>query len=229
MRIVLLIALAGSISAAPIVNLFNTGQVDSNGVDGNWTVNGTQAFVTDQSRYPFPLWNKSSDASWISPQADYDGRSDASDTTFLFSTTFTLPARFRSASILMRVASDNALQDVTLNGVSVGYPTAMMILFGNSVPTKVIGDGTGFTAGLGPTLSVSAGLQPGLNTLNFFVRNSATTADNVGNPSGLMAAFTSDVIEAPEPASFALIGGGLALLALLSAGRRRILETKTQD
>jgi hypothetical protein len=147
--------------------------------------------------------------------------SDARDTTFIFSTTFNLPAHFHSASILMQAASDNALQDVTLNGVSLGYPTAMMVLFGNNVPTSVIAEGTGFTAGLGPTLSISAGLRPGLNTLNFLVRNSATTADNVGNPSGLMVAFTSDVIETPEPASLALFGGGLALLALLSGHRRR--------
>ena len=221
MRALLLIALStGLLSAAPIVNLFNTGQVDSNGVDGNWTVNGRQAFVTDQSRYPFPLWNKSSAASWISPQSNYDGVSDAADTTFIFSTTFNLPAHFKAASILMQVATDNGLQDVQLNGISLGYVPSPMILFGNNAPTSVIADGTGFAAGLGPNMTIATRFQPGPNTLSFYVRNSATTADNMGNPSGVMVAFTSDVVESPEPASFVLFAGGLALIGLLSARQR---------
>ena len=54
MRIVLLIALAaGSISAAPIANLFNTGHSGPDGADQNWMVDGGKAFVTDESATHF--------------------------------------------------------------------------------------------------------------------------------------------------------------------------------
>ena len=225
MRIVVLIALsAGSIAAAPITDLFNTGHSGLDGADQHWTVNGERAFVTDQSRYPFPLWNKSSTANWISPQSNYDGVSDANDTTFIFSTSFNLPATFDSASIQMQVATDNALQDVTLNGASLGYLTSMVVLFGNNLPTSVIAGGTGFTAGLGSSMNIASGFQPGPNTLSFYVRNSATTADNVGNPSCLMVVFTSDVVESPEPASLGLFAGGLALIGLLKARLRNMIR-----
>ena len=224
MRIVVMIALAaGSVMAAPIANLFSTGQNSIGGIDDSWTINGGEAFVTDQSRYPFPLWGRSSDASWISPQPEYDGVSDPADTTFKFSTTFDLPSNFESASILMRIGSDNGLQAIQLNGTPLAYLVAMTVLFGNRVPTAVITDGTGFTRGVGPLMRIANGFRPGLNTLDFYVRNSATTTDNVGNPSGLMVAFTSDVdvIENPEPCSLGLFGVGLALIGLLSRGIKK--------
>ena len=55
----------------------------------------------------------------------------------------------------------------------------------------------------------------------FFGSNSATTTDNIGNPSGLIVAFTSDVIHAPEPASLGLLGAGLALIGLFSVRQRK--------
>jgi hypothetical protein len=213
----MMIALAAaSVVAAPIVDLFSTGQNRVSGIDESWTINGGQAFVTDQSLYPFPLWGKSSAASWISPQPEYNGVSDSADTTFKFSTTFNLPSTFESASILMQIGSDNGLQDVQLNGTSLGYLVAMTVLAGNSSPTAVIPDGTGFTHGLGPSMSITNGFRPGLNTLDFYVRNSATNTDNLSNPSGLMVAFTGDVIHSPEPASLGLLGAGLALIGLFS-------------
>ena len=222
MRIIMMVALAaGSMLAAPIVDLFSTGQNDIGGIDERWKINGGQAFVTDQSLYPFPLWGKSSSASWISPQPEYDGSSDPADTTFKFSTTFNLPSNFESASILMQIGSDNGLQDVQLNGISLRYLVAMTILAGNSFSTAVITDGTGFTRGVGPSMSITHGFRPGLNTLDFLVRNSATTTDNIGNPSGLIVAFTSDVIHAPEPASLGLLGAGLALIGLFSVRQRK--------
>ena len=97
----------------------------------------------------------------------------------------------------------------------------MTILAGNSFSTAVITDGTGFTRGVGPSMSITHGFRPGLNTLDFLVRNSATTTDNIGNPSGLIVAFTSDVIHAPEPASLGLLGAGLALIGLFSVRQRK--------
>lgn len=224
MRIIVMIALAaGSVVAAPIANLYSTGQNSIDGLDERWTVNGGPAFVTNPSHYPFPLWKKTSVANWISPQADYDSLSDAPDTTFIFSTTFNMPAHFSSASVLMLVAADNALQDVQLNGISLEYLAAMTVLPGNTFPTRIIAAGGGFITGFGPSMNIASGLRPGLNTLDFYVRNSATTTDNAGNPSGLMVAFTSDVddIHAPEPASLGLLGAGLALIGLLSRRQQK--------
>jgi hypothetical protein len=228
MRIILLTVLAASlVVAAPIVNLFNTGQNGIDGIDERWTVNGGPAFVTNPSRYPFPLWKKTSVASWISPQADYDSSSDAPDTTFIFSTTFNMPAHFSSVSVLMLVAADNALQDVQLNGISLEYLAAMTVLPGNTFPTRIIADSGRFITGFGPSMNIASGLRSGLNKLDFVVRNSATDADNSGNPSGLMVAFTSniDITDAPEPASFVLLGVGLTFIGLLSRQREKIKNT----
>jgi hypothetical protein len=46
----------------------------------------------------------------------------------------------------------------------------------------------------------------------------------VGNPSGLMVVFTSDVVESPEPASLGLFAGGLALIGLLKVRLRNMIR-----
>jgi hypothetical protein len=186
--------------------------------------------VTNPAQYPFPNWAASADAGWISPQADYTANSDNANTSFTFATFFTLPADFLSASIVMRLATDNALQDVRLNGVSIDFAKTAVVLPGNATPTNVILEGTGFSTGLGAPLSIVSGFQPGQNTLEFYVRNSATDVDNHGNPTGMIGAFNGEVtapggseIDSPEPASLVLFAIGLAAFGSLAA-RRRLSE-----
>jgi hypothetical protein len=221
MRVALLITLAsGLLSAAPIGDLYNTGIGGLDGVDLHWKIDGNKAYVTDTTRYPFPLWhNDTPNAGWVSPSEDYTTTSDPADTTFVFATVFTLPSHFHSAYILMQLATDNALLDVKLNGQSINWPQSDVVLPGNSAPTGVILDGTGFSFGLGDPIGITSGFLPGQNSLEFHVRNSVTTLTNEGNPAGMIASFTSDV-STPEPASFALLGIGLAFLGSAAAMRR---------
>ena len=59
--------------------------------------------------------------------------------------------------------------------------------------------------------SISSGLQPGINTLDFLVNND-------DGPIGLRVEMRGTASQAPQPASFALLGLGIAGLAL----RRRV-------
>jgi hypothetical protein len=120
----------------------------------------------------------------------------------------------------MQIATDNGLEDVRLNGISVNFPRADVVLPGNSTPTSVIPEGTGFSSGLGEPIGIMSGFLPGQNSLEIYVRNSVTTPNNDGNPAGLIAAFTSDV-STPEPASFVLLGIGLTFLGSAAAVRQR--------
>jgi hypothetical protein len=220
---------ACSLPATPIGDLFNTGQGVSNGTDLNWRVDGRPAFVTDQSRFPFPYWVPNASSAWISPQAEYSAATDERNRTYVFSTRFNLPDGFAAAYIAMRLATDNALVDVRLNGGSVPLSRSTMVLPGNTEPMSVIAQGTGFSAGLGPTLEITGGFLPGENILELHVRNSATGDRNESNPTGLVAGFTSDVqappadpVATPEPGTLVLVGAGLALAGGAAARKRSI-------
>jgi hypothetical protein len=224
-RTALLITLVSSLlPAAPISDLFNTGATGVDQTDLHWTVDGKQAYVTPTSQFPFPAWQVGTDAGWVSPQADYTASSDDADTTFIFATVFNLPAQFQSAYIIMQVATDNALEDVKLNGVSLNIAKSNVDLNRQSISAIV--EGTGFSSGLGAPLSVLSGFRPGENKLEFHVRNSATNVLNEGNPTGMIAAFNSDVTrgnsdvsDSPEPASLVFFCLGLAFFGLVAAIR----------
>jgi hypothetical protein len=148
---------------------------------------------------------------------------------FTFATTFTLPADFVTATIAMRVATDNGLVDVRLNGASLGLLTVMQTLPGNTTATAVIAEGTGFDAGLGEALAVdhTRGMKAGLNRLEFQVRNSRTNDANDGNPTGLNAVFSSDYtaggadpVHTPEPSTIGLLGVGLTAFIAVATRRR---------
>ncbi|MCI0578792.1 MAG: hypothetical protein L0332_15715 [Chloroflexi bacterium] len=162
------------LDAAPTPTLYSTG-LDANRVplsdgtvDPHWTISATPAGPTTASAYvtknSYPVgaaWIANSDMSrWISPQTN-EATGDAPG-NYTYHTSFDLtgfdPATVR---ITARVAVDNVLEDVKLNGQSLGLTA------------------TGFAAFT--LLSINSGFVANVNTLEFVVCNEGTTT----NPSGL--------------------------------------------
>lgn len=222
-RIALALLVAALLFAAPsafgssISDLYNTGTGTPGALDSHWTVNGGPAYVTKTGVFPFPYWfSDTATSDWISPHANYDpNKSDPADRTYEFTTTFTLPNTFTGAWISFLAATDNALVDVRLNGTTVGFPTTPTFLPGDSFTTNIIPQGSGFSLGGLSPLSISSGFRPGENNLAFFVGNSATGRENIGNPTGLNVAFESSVTQNPEPLTLVLLGSGLVGMGLL--------------
>lgn len=190
------LVLAALPAAAATIPISNTGLFPSTSIDTNWTVNGGTAFVTDQTGFPFPPWLAPGGASeWISPQASYTSGQTDPGGPFIYTTSFDLSGLVPStASITFLVAVDNLLTDVLINGASTGHSHASFLAFS------------------GP-LVISGGFVAGVNTLDFVTSNVPSGGQN---PSGLRVAFTSATADAavPEPASIALFGMGVALLAI---------------
>jgi hypothetical protein len=205
------VAAAGSSTVDISYLLNNTGAQGTSAFglpDEHWTVDGGTAYVTDLSggQFPLPYWlavNAGDPSAWISPSPAYpDYGSDAEDTTFDFQTTFDLtgyaPA---STSIFFRYTDDNELTAVMINGTPV-----------------IFASGAGMQAWSGYTRISGDGLfNSGLNTLDFFVYNSAGT---LGNPTGLRVELSGEVV--PEPGSLALIGSGILLFGGLL--RRKLVR-----
>lgn len=128
---------------------------------------------------------------WILTRSNAGVSGDFSDMNgrFVFTTTFTAPAGTSGGEILGRVAADNQVQAILLNGVDSGFAGGPMSSPSNGFP---------FTP-----FSVTGGFQPGLNTLSFVVWNQPQTG---GNPVGLNVNLQSAVVHTPEPATLAVVG-----------------------
>ena len=179
------------------ITIANTGQAAPTAADPSWLVNGSTAFVTDQSGFPFPIWLAPGGASdWISPQPSYTSGQSDSPGVYDYSTTFDLTGLDPStASLTFLVAVDDSLTDVLINGASTGLTHDSLSSFSSP-------------------LAINAGFIAGLNNIVFRVSN---TAGPPLNPSGLRVEFTSataDEVAVPEPTSIALFGMGIALLAV---------------
>lgn len=187
--------------AAATIDVHNTGGAAQGSVDPYWLVNSSAVYVTlDGGGTYFPLsgaWVPNTIvSSWISPQADYSANGADAPGTYVYTTAFDLTGLDpNTASIDFRVAADNSLTDVLVNGSSTGITYGSFGVFSG-------------------TFNVSTGFIGGTNTLAFVTTNSAGTTKN---PSGLRVEFTSATADpasaaVPEPASIGLLGLGMVLL-----------------
>jgi hypothetical protein len=195
--------------AVPILDLFNTG-VDASGnllIGSDGTLDPHYDVISgpgigapvDAVTFKHPAYFADGPNSrWISSDA---GGSQGNG-TFVFQTTFTLPALFDPAATFIQVscATDNFMAGATLNGSGVG------------------GACTGF-GGFASPFNITSGFQAGTNTLQFSVGDS-------GPPMAFRAEYVSNTRVlpgpgpgVPEPASVLLLGFGLAAMRL-HKGRR---------
>jgi hypothetical protein len=193
--------------------LYNTGLAAEGQPDPNYSLTGNPnplaAYVVFSDGFPFydqwaHYWfDNTAASSWIAPQADYRGfGSDPPDASYIFFTTFVLPAGYNPATAMItgRWSTDNLGVSITLNATNTG----------NSInsPYSYLG---------WQDFSITGGFITGVNTLYFEVYN----AFGPVNPAGLRVEFLeSDMQELiPEPGTFALLGVGLLGLVLV---RRRM-------
>jgi hypothetical protein len=187
--------LAPSSVDAAAINVFGTG-VDASGVglaegsaDPHYLVNGGTAYIAVNDGPPFDRWvANTSTSKWIQPTSPTLDNQPVG--TYRYVTSFDLtgldPA---SAQLTLRVAFDNVLDDILINGVSTGITSSQDL------------DWT-------PYFSITQGFVPGTNTLEFDV-------DNIGsspNPTGFRTEI-SGTASVPEPSSLALVAAaGIGLL-----------------
>ncbi|BCS31923.1 hypothetical protein TBR22_A11260 [Luteitalea sp. TBR-22] len=218
MRITLAGALAGVLMlagqaayAAPITTLFNTGMAADRSLladgtlgDPHYTLTtvpltstSTIRVITEASGYPIgPYMGDNLQSRWIGPNntPDVDGPAG----TYVYRTTFSLAGlNHATASISGLWATDNEGLNIYLNGQARNFQSASYGFFSPFV--------------------LNSGFLPGLNTIEFHVNNG-------GGPTALRVQMngTADPIRdpdpdpdpAPEPATLAILGAGLAGVAL---------------
>ncbi|MTV36176.1 PEP-CTERM sorting domain-containing protein [Duganella radicis] len=200
---VLALTAFGSVHAATITGLKNTGLGASGNADSNYTLSSAVSstpVITYDSQWPIGPWLANDGTSkWITPTASQSESFDAwSAGIYTYSLSFDLTGfNAASASFSGRMAADNAVV-VKLNN-------------------SVIGSGSGFTDWT--SFSANSGFVPGANKLDFVVTN---WAQNGGNPTGLRVEFGSSSIAAvPEPETYAMLLGGLVMVGAFARRRKQ--------
>jgi len=204
----LAISAFSSAHAADINGLVNTG-VGANGTaDSHYTlsaassdtaISNTAPVITYDNQWPISPWMANDSISkWITPTASQAQSFDAwSAGTYTYSLSFDLGGyKADTASFSARVAADNSVV-VVLNNQTI-YSAA------------------GFTGW--SSFTANGGFIDGVNKLDFVVTN---WAQNGGNPTGLRVEFNnSTVMPVPEPETYAMMLGGLALVGAIARRRK---------
>jgi hypothetical protein len=217
-RIILLIGAcltmtSGALFATTILGVCGTGFTNGScgtlaadgATDGNFILTtaaeaaGPSALVVSQTGFPIGSHNWMADSSlgkWIGPHSP-----EANDApgTYTYTETFDLSAYILSTVVLTGgFASDNSAV-VSLNG------------------SGTLATSPGFTSLT--SFTISTGFVAGLNTIQFVVTNASGTTNN---PTGLIVNLSGAGTQiAPEPASLAFVGFGLATFGFLSQRRHR--------
>lgn len=198
-------AAVGSVQAATIDTLFNTG-VDASGnlltsgSDPHYTLtkdgSTVDTMILSGTSFPLTHWlnDPSSASAWIKPA---DNRYDDEPGTYTFTTTFDLTGLdHNTANISGKWSTDNRGVDILLNGTSLGLTA------------------DGFRDWY--EFVIDSGFVAGINTLQFIVEN---YDDSGNNPTGLRVDMTGNAAVVPVPAAVWLFGSGL--LGLVGYSRRK--------
>jgi hypothetical protein len=173
-------------------------------------ITGGAAYVV-QPGYPIPPWYipAGTGAQWISIDAS-GGNPAAPGGEYIYRITFNLPASaVPSAKITGQWTTDNAGNDIQINGASTGQEIAY-------------GD-PGKYSFLNPhPFSVLSGFKEGNNTLDFLVYNGNDTVQDTAGPTGLYVQATLTAV--PEPGTYIAGLGALALVGLINSRRSRVIR-----
>lgn len=204
----LALASISSTYAATINGLVNTGVGSSGSADTHYALsNGSSEstpIITHDGAWPVDgTWvpNTPGVSRWITPTGTQSESLDpVVDGIYTYSLNFSLTGyNTASAWFDARVASDNSVV-VKLNGTEIYHAT-------------------GYASWHDFSVASNSGLFANQNTLEFIVTNDALS---YGNPSGLRVEFlNSNVAAVPEPASYGMLLGGLALMGVLARRRKQ--------
>lgn len=205
----LVLASLTSAYAASINGLNNTGLGASGTLDTNYALtvtagttvlSNTEPYITSASVWPVgAAWLQNSATSkWVTPTINQGDSFDAgSNGVYTYTLNFDLTGYLASSAMFTgRVASDNAVT-IKLNNNN-------------------LGSSSGFSSW--SSLSANSGFVSGWNTLEFVVTNWQQSG---GNPTGLRVEFLdSNVAPIPEPGTYAMLLGGLALMSVVARRRQ---------
>jgi hypothetical protein len=193
-----------SAHADTIGGLYNTG-LGQGATDTHYSLSSdvsTTAYISTESAWPINdgTWLHNSEISkWITPTIDQGQSLDPSvNGVYTYTLSFDLTGyNASSASFSGHFAADNSVL-IKLNG------------------TEIAG-GVGFSSW--HDFSASSGFAAGQNTLEFIVTNDHQGS---GNPTGLRVEFgQSSVSAVPEPATYGMLLGGLALVGAVARRRKQ--------
>jgi hypothetical protein len=181
---------------------------------------GSSAPVSTVGDFPGAWVADNSTSEWISPRTNETGNSDPDSavTPYVYTETFIIPATINASTVVITGGwSVDNYGSILVNGnaVTLGQSGALGSgttgAFGIVTPFTLDGSGTG--SANAPSLHV------GSNTLTFDVFNNANGTPDV---TGVNIEITSALgqASAPEPASIAIMGLGLAALGGLFLRKR---------
>ncbi len=193
-----------SAHADTIAGLYNTGAGTSLSTDSNYQLKvisgstilpGDHPYISGSGSIRGEWLPNSSTSKWITPlQAGTASLDPDAIGIYSYTLHFNLTdAQLVGARFNGRMAADN-LVSAYLNG-------------------HLLGSSVGFNAW--SNFAATGGFVSGMNTVQFLVINEA----GAGNPRGLRAEFLSSITAVPEPETYAMLLGGLALVGC--AARRR--------
>ncbi len=202
---------AATAGAAPITTLYNTGVDNSgiatsgNGADLHWGLLPESLAYDGGTNGSFPIgpWIADSTTSrWVTPTANAaDGNIDhSSDGIYTYATIFSLnKLKASTASFSGRFASDNTVDSIQLNGVTIS--------------------GSGGSFDHWNSFSSAGGtFRAGYNLLTFTVRNYACSCNN---PTGLRVEVSGTATAVPEAATWTMMIAGFGLVGIATRRRAR--------